>query len=227
MSGKKAVFQELGRRRWVGINAEARSQHGKYAVAVREEKRREERARVLANLPKSVAEAIGQAASDHNTSAYASLGYRLGLAHCRAEMRPRRWGDLLQEAPLERLPLNRKKLEQLIKSERVEIEWMLTQATLRELKKKPWRFRNLKSQLRTNAARLRVLERAKKTIPSREGKHGGSSAWLREIFCDSEIVRLIPDERRRGFLTGLMAGSQGQNEGFGQWRRSWLKHRGA
>lgn len=89
MNIKNSAAQELGRRRWQGVGAEARSQHAKYAVAVRERKRASVRADAKAQIPKNIESLLTRAEALGSPSAYYNLGYRLGWAQRSATLRNR------------------------------------------------------------------------------------------------------------------------------------------
>jgi hypothetical protein len=178
---KNSAAQELGRRRWSGVSAEARSIHAKLAVNAREEKRSRERANARARIPENIETLLADAARDdeYERSAYYVCGYRLGVAQLDQSSRNRVIRVLQRERREQFYQLNKWQREALV-------------AMRAELHKEP-------------VERL-ALDRAK--LIGWNGRRASTS--LRAIFKDPAIAVAIPRPRHYLFLAGLRAGAAGE-----------------
>jgi hypothetical protein len=181
---KNSAAQELGRKRWSGLSAEARSSHAKMAVKAREKKRSRERAAAMARIPEGIAVLLTDAARDDKEApnAYYKLGYRLAAAQ-------------LSQASRNRVirALERKRRELLNRNGHLR-NWQggVVEATIHAV--------------RTAPSGALALDLAK--LASWDGHKASTS--LRAIFKDPAIVRLIPHRRHYLFLAGMRAGAAGE-----------------
>lgn len=180
---KNSAAQELGRKRWSGVSAEARSSHAKMAVNAREEKRARERAVAKARIPDSLEILLAKAARDdlYKPSAYYELGYRLGVTQ-------------LSEA-------SRNRLIRTLARRRRELLYI---GHLRS-----WRGIAVESTLSAMpGAQVERLELDLAKLTSWDDRRASTS--LRAILRDPAIVAAIPRSRHHQFLAGLRAGAAGE-----------------
>jgi hypothetical protein len=171
--------QELGRRRWRGVDAAARNQHARFAVAERERMRARERDDARSRIPRKIRPLLDRAMRDGSARAYYGLGYRLGIA-------------LLTKAARTRV----------IRSLESKGEYWQGICIERHLSESE--TRTLAAMVAAPLDRL-ALDRTK--LANWDGKKASTS--LRAILKDPALVLLIPCLRHHVFLLGLHTGASG------------------